>query len=353
RIVPTRQRIVKKSLYAFELEQLKKELTAHSMPGFAGMQIFKWIYKQGKYNTESWSNVSQKVKSYIQQNMDMQLPKVIRYKMAKDGTLKFLIALKDNKTVEMVVIFSKNRTTLCISTQIGCAIGCTFCHTATMGFERNLTVEEIVGQFLLARQWLQDRDPQEKKINNIVYMGQGEPLLNFTNVNKATNIFMQEQGLGIGQRKITLSTSGLVPQMEKLDSFPPINIAISLHATQNTIRTRLIPINRIYNLEKLFETIKKIPLKAHRYITYEYLLIAGLNDRKEDILGLDRLIEKKKSKINLIPFNEYPQAHYKKPSEQKTLWFKDQLIKLGHVCTVRETKGEDILAACGQLKAQN
>ena len=341
---------MKKNLFAFDLEQLKKDLDTHSLPRFAGAQIFRWIYKQEKYDPDNWSNVGKRVKEYVSKHMDMELPKIIRHKTAKDGTVKFLVGLKDGKTVEMVALFSKKRTTLCLSTQIGCAVGCSFCHTATMGFKRNLEVEEITGQFLIAKQWLKDNLTGDKEINNIVYMGQGEPLLNYDNVKKATVIFMQEQGPGLGQRKITLSTSGIIPQMEKLASFPPINIAISLHATQNTLRSKLIPINKTYNLEKMFETIKKIPLKAHRRITYEYLLIAGVNDRQEDIKGLNRLIEKRKSKINLIPFNEYPETQYKRPDRKRMLWFKDQLIKCGHVCTIRETKGDDILAACGQLK---
>ena len=341
---------MKKSLYALDLDQLKKDLSAQTLPEFAAGQIYRWIYKKGEQDPVNWSNVGKKVKQYIHDHMDRELPKIIQHKKAKDGTLKFLVAFKDSKTVEMVVIFAKDRITLCLSTQVGCAVGCNFCYTATMGFERNLEVQEIIGQFLIARQWLKDNFIKDKKINNIVYMGQGEPLLNFSNVKNATIIFMQEQGLGLGQRKITLSTSGIVPQIEKLESFPPINIAISLHATQNTVRSKLIPINKTYNLEKLFRAISKIPLKAHRRITYEYLLIAGVNDGREDLKGLERLIEKRKSKINLIPFNEYPQTLYKRPSTQRMLWFRDQLIKCGYVCTIRESKGDDILAACGQLK---
>jgi 23S rRNA (adenine2503-C2)-methyltransferase len=192
----------------------------------------------------------------------------------------------------------------------------------------------------------------DEKLTNIVYMGQGEPLHNYENVKKATENFLEHKGFALGQRRITLSTSGLVPKIKMLADFPPVNIAISLHAAHNNIRTELMPINKVYDLERLFEAIKTIPLKAHRRITYEYLLIDSYNDRMEDIEALAELLHKKESKVNLIPFNEYPGSAYKRPSKQKTLWFMDQLIKKGFTCTIRATKGDDILAACGQLKTE-
>ena len=198
-----------------------------------------------------------------------------------------------------------------------------------------------------------DEVNSEEKLTNIVYMGQGEPLHNFENMKKATLIFMSEKGLGLGQRRITLSTSGLVPAIEKLaEDFPPVNIALSLHSARNDVRTELMPINKVYDLERLFKAIKLIPLKAHRRITYEYLLIDGMNDSMEDVVALANLLNSKESKINLIPFNEFPGSKYKRPSEQKIMWFLDQMIKRGFTCTIRTTKGSDILAACGQLKSE-
>ncbi len=183
-------------------------------------------------------------------------------------------------------------------------------------------------------------------------MGQGEPLHNFDNVKKAPIIFMEELGFGLGQRKITLSTSGLAPQIEKLWDFPPINIAISLHAAHNNIRSELMPINKAHDLERLFKAIRSVPLKAYRRITYEYLLIDSLDDRPEDIEALAELLDKEKSKVNLIPFNEYPDSKFKRPSNAKIIWFQEELLKRGFVCTTRTTKGQDILAACGQLKSE-
>ena len=217
-----------------------------------------------------------------------------------------------------------------------------------MGLKRHLEVGEIVGQFMAIGKEL----GHEKRLTNIVYMGQGEPLHNFENVKNATVIFMEDHGLCLGQRKITLSTSGLVPQIEKLSDFPPVNVAISLHASRDDIRTELMPINKVYDLKRLFTAIRKIPLKAHRHITYEYLLIKDLNDGEEDIEGLARLLPVKVSKVNIIPFNEYPGSNFKRPSEEKIIWFQKSLLAKGLITTIRATKGQDILAACGQLKSE-
>ena len=284
--------------------------------------------------------------------MGLVLPKIIWEGISTDGTRKYLLQLEDKQTIECVVIPAKNRITLCVSTQVGCAIGCSFCHTGTMGLKRNLKIEEIVGQYLVINKHLKEKINAETRITNIVYMGQGEPLHNFEFVKNATIILMEEKGLGLGQRKITLSTSGLVPQIEKLSEFPPVNVAISLHASHDNIRTELMPINKVYDLKRLFNAIKKIPLKAHRHITYEYILIKELNDRQEDIDGLVVLLPKKVSKVNLIPFNEYPGSEFKRPSNDRILWFQNQLLDNGIITTIRATKGQDILAACGQLKSE-
>jgi 23S rRNA (adenine2503-C2)-methyltransferase len=341
-----------RSLFSLTLDQLRSELVAAGFTKFSADQVYHWLYKQMNFDVESWSNVSKKVKAYIGENYSLELPRVIWDGLSKDGTRKFLLRLDGGDTVESVVIAAPGRLTLCVSSQVGCAIGCTFCHTGTMGFKRHLSPGEIVGQLVGITSWLRkETSDSELRISNMVYMGQGEPLHNYEAVKTATHIFMEEKGLGYGQRKITLSTSGLVPQIEKLWDFPPINVAISLHAAHDKIRTELMPINKVYDLRKLFEAIKTIPLKAHRRITYEYLLIDGLNDRQEDLDGLCDLLDKKESKVNLIPFNEYPESSFKRPSNNKINWFMKSLNDRGIVCTVRATKGEDILAACGQLKS--
>ncbi|MBL6990393.1 MAG: 23S rRNA (adenine(2503)-C(2))-methyltransferase RlmN [Bacteriovoracaceae bacterium] len=337
------------SLFSFTLAELREYFSSNSLSKFSADQIFGWCYKKYMFEVDCWSNVSNKTKAHIEQYLDNHIPEVVWVGLSKDGTRKFIVKMKDGETVESVIIPSKDRLTMCISSQVGCAIGCTFCYTGTMGFKRHLGSHEIIGQYLALSKWLIDNIDQNLRISNIVYMGQGEPLHNFDNVKKATEIFMESKGAALGQRKITLSTSGLVPQIEKLASFPPVNIAISLHASNDDIRDELMPINKRYDLQRLFQAIDKIPLKAFRRITYEYLLIKDFNDGQSDIKGLCRLLNKSKSKINLIPFNEYPDSKFKRPKEDKILWFRDQLIKAGYVCTIRQSKGNDILAACGQL----
>jgi 23S rRNA (adenine2503-C2)-methyltransferase len=212
---------------------------------------------------------------------------------------------------------------------------------------------EIIAQYLTVMNFLKENNLLESdRVSNIVFMGQGEPLHNFENVKSAITNLLETRGIGIGQRRITLSTSGYVPQLTNLVDFPPVNIAISLHSARNEVRDLLMPINKVFDLEKLFEAIKSVPLKAYRRITYEYLLIDNVNDTLEDIEALSRLLYRKESKINLIPFNEYPGSEFKRPSPEKVEWFCRQLLAKNFICTVRQSKGGDILAACGQLKTQ-
>ena len=343
----------KPSLYDLSMDKLTDYLTERGYKKFNSVQVYNWAYRFFGKPIEEWSNVSNKIKEDLRRDFHWDMPKVIWHGLSKDGTRKFLMQLSDKQTVETVAIPARDRLTLCISSQVGCAIGCTFCHTGTMGLKRHLEAHEIVGQFLVIGKWLKENVCPDTRLTNIVYMGQGEPLHNYENVKTATQIFMEDHGLGLGQRRITLSTSGLVPSIEKLGSFPPVNIAISLHAAHDNIRTELMPINKVYDLKRLFEAIRKIPLKAHRRITYEYLLIEGMNDRLEDISALCKLLDITKSKINLIPFNEYPESEFKRPSASRIKWFQDQLISRGYVCTTRVTMGTDILAACGQLKSEH
>ncbi len=336
------------SFFSFTYEKLQDFVIQKGGKVFNAKQIFDWVYKKREFNPLNWSNISHSLKQIFADEVSFQLPTIVWSAVSKDGTQKFLLGLKDGKTIEAVAIAAPNRFTICVSSQVGCAVGCTFCHTGTQGLTRHLSVEEIVGQYLLVDQVLQLNG---NRLTNIVYMGQGEPLHNFENVKSATQIFLDHNGLFLGQRRITLSTSGLVPQILKLDDFPPVNIAISLHSPDNKVRSELMPINKAYDIERLFAAIKTIPLKAHRYITFEYLLIDQVNDRDEDIEGLCRLLPFKTSKINLIPFNDFPGSKYKKPKAHRVVEFRDALLLAGYVCTIRQTKGDDILAACGQLKS--
>lgn len=343
---------MKKHILNYNLAELTAELTETGFSKFSAKQVFDWVYKKKNLDINSWSNISKKLRAHLLEGFSTELPKVIWDGLSKDGTRKFLLKLKDGETIETVLIPARDRLTQCISSQVGCAIGCTFCHTGTMGLTRHLETFEVTGQYLAITLWLQENVHPDERITNIVYMGQGEPLHNFDNVKRATENFLDDIAFGMGQRRITLSTSGLVAKIKKLDEFPPVNIAISLHSAKNDVRSELMPINKAQNLEMLFEAIKSIPLKAHRRITYEYLLIKDKNDTEEDIDALCNLLNRKESKINLIPFNEYPDSEYKKPSKAKILWFMQELNSRGYTCTVRQTKGDDILAACGQLKSE-
>lgn len=331
---------------------LMQDLVESGYQKFVAKQILDWVYKKYEFNIDNWKNVSKKCREYFKESFEFKLPEVIFHIKSVDGTRKFLVKFEDGETVETVVIPARNRLTQCISSQVGCAIGCTFCHTGTMGLKRHLKAGEITGQFFAITLWLKNNVHEEERLTNIVFMGQGEPLHNYKNVKSATENFLNQNIFGLGQRKVTLSTSGLVPKIKMLHDFPPVNIAISLHAAHNDTRTELMPINKNYDLEKLFDAIKTIPLKAHRRITYEYLLIAGVNDKKSDVDALAKLLKRSESKINLIPFNEYPGSDYKRPSNKQILWFMDQMCQKGFTCTIRATKGEDILAACGQLKSE-
>jgi len=344
---------MKPSFFDLTHEDLKTLLVEKGLTPFAATQMFDWVYKKWVHDPQQWSNVSKAGKEFFTENYDFSLLKIVWSGLSKDGTRKFLVKMNDGQTVETVAIPARERLTLCVSSQVGCAVGCTFCHTATQGLKRHLKPSEVVGQYMTIQKWLHENVSADTKLTNIVYMGQGEPLHNYENMKKATQIFMNEKGLGLGQRRITLSTSGLVPAIEKLAlDFPPVNIAISLHSARNDVRTEMMPINKVYDLERLFTAIKQIPLKAHRRITYEYLLADGINDTLEDVVALGKLLNPKESKINLIPFNEYPGSKYHRPSEEKIMWFLDQMIKRGFTCTIRTTKGSDILAACGQLKSE-
>jgi 23S rRNA (adenine2503-C2)-methyltransferase len=340
-----------KSIYGFTLSSLREYLLERGFAKYAADQIYRWIYRHQDLDYSSWSNVAKKIKQHASEQWSFQLPKIIRQQLSSDGTVKFLFEMQDLKSVEAVVIPAKDRLTLCLSTQVGCAIGCTFCNTATQGFERNLTAAEMVGQLLTINRWLGQQRPDSMQVSNIVYMGQGEPLQNLPQVKIATTIFMEPLGFGISQRKITLSTSGLVAGIEQLKDFPPVNIALSLHSPFDQVRSSLMPINRAHSLEDVLQAIKSLPLKAHRSITYEYLLIKGINDRMEDVQELVRILDHTTSKINLIRYNQFPGSSYQAPSDQQMIWFRDQLISRGLVCTNRASKGEDIMAACGQLKS--
>jgi len=342
----------RRPIFDYSPMELQEFLNSHGFADFTSRELDKWFFRKKDLDQNKWDKISKVNKEHLNTLLSFELPKVVWQGLSSDGTRKFLIGLEDGNSVEAVAIPAKDRLTLCISSQVGCAIGCTFCHTGTQGLTRNLKVHEIVGQFLSVSQWLIQNVSKDSRLTNIVFMGQGEPLHNFKNVKRSVELFVNPHGIALSKTKVTLSTSGLVPQIEKWEEFPDINVAISLHAVRDDLRSKLMPINKRHDLKRLFDALKNIPLKTSRRITYEYLMIADLNDQLQDIEGLCELLPRKQSKINLIPFNEYPGSEYKRPSNDQVLWFQDQLHQRGYTCTIRVTKGDDILAACGQLKTE-
>lgn len=337
---------------SFDTERWKSFCKEQHLPLYLAKQAMGHIYRHFNFEIETWTDISKKNRTFLKEQFDFSLPQIISEQRSQDGTVKYLLKLQDAEAIEAVLIPAEKRLTLCLSSQVGCALGCRFCRTATQGLKRHLSTEEVVSQFMLLSVHLQ-KNPVKglQKITNIVYMGQGEPLHNFENMKQATHIFVDPQGLGLGQRRITLSTSGMVPEIERLSEFPAINLAVSLHSPRDAVRSEIMPINRSYNLQKLFRALDALPLKGHRHITFEYILIDGVTNTKEDLIALKNSLDPKRAKINLIPFNPFPGSPYQRPSHEKNLWFRDSLIKMGLVCTMRVTKGDDVLAACGQLKS--
>jgi 23S rRNA (adenine2503-C2)-methyltransferase len=299
---------------------------------------------------ELWTrHVSRELVQKLKSSFNFSLPDVIDQQESEDGTVKFQIRFQDNMEVETVLIPFHKRQTICLSTQVGCAMNCSFCYTGTQGLKRNLTAGEIVGQYVVAHRWLKQREPKSAN-PSIVFMGQGEPLHNADEVLEAIKIFNDDKLIGIGLRQITLSTVGYLPGMSRISDYPKINFALSLHSPFQEERVKLIPLGARYPLRDVMNELDKIQLRARQFITYEYLLISNLNMSDEHVKGLCDLLGNRKAIINLIPFNPFPGSEYQRPSTQEIEVFKEKLVKRKLRVMVRKTKGDDILAACGQLK---
>jgi len=311
--------------------------------------IFNHIYKKKKLFGPI-HNLSKKSYEYLQENYNFDLPEIITVSKAEDKTVKFLFKLHDKKTIETVLIPFNGKYTICLSSQVGCAMKCSFCFTGTQGLKRNLGTSEIIGQYLVAQKWLTEHRPQDNIISNIVFMGQGEPLHNFDSVKKACEIFLCNHGSSIGHQKITISTSGFIPGLKRWnEEMPGVNLALSLHSPFTDKRNELIPLNKKYPLSEVMEYIDQIILAKKQFITYEYLLIDNFNDSYEDAIETGKLLEGKSAYINLIPFNPFPGTEYKRSSEEKIKNFKVVLDTFKIPTLIRITKGDKVLAACGQL----
>jgi 23S rRNA (adenine2503-C2)-methyltransferase len=321
-------------------------------------QVWQWIYGWGVRDFAAMTNLAKDYRALLAERFEVTVPEVVGRQISTDGTRKYLVRIAGGHEVEVVYIPETDRGTLCISSQVGCTLTCSFCHTGTQKLVRNLTAGEIVGQVMLARddlnEWPVPGAPKEevRLISNIVLMGMGEPLYNFDNVRDAMKVVMDGEGIALGRRRITLSTSGVVPEIARTATEIGCLLAVSFHATTDEVRDQLVPINKRWNIATLLEALKAYPgLSNSERITFEYVMLEGVNDSKEDAHRLVKLLEGIPAKVNLIPFNEWPGAPYKRSSGNRIHAFADIIYKAGYASPIRTPRGEDIMAACGQLKS--
>jgi 23S rRNA (adenine2503-C2)-methyltransferase len=326
-----------------ELEQAVAEL---GTPRYRGRQIFHWIYRRGVTDFQAMTNLGLEDRKALSAHFAVEGPAIVSRQTSVDGTIKFLLRLGDGREIEAVYIPDTPAQTFCISTQVGCAIGCGFCLTGRMGLTRHLTAGEIAGQVrALAHETGLAGTPF-----NIVLMGMGEPLHNYDGTMKALGILADEHGLGVHPRRVTLSTVGILPALEKLATAPLMpNLAISLHATTDELRNQLVPVNRRYSLKDLLDACRRFPLARRRRITFEYVLLDGVNDTPEDARRLVKLLDGIKAKVNLMPLNEAAGFPFKRPADERVNAFARILADRGVRVMVRKSRGRDIRAACGQL----
>ena len=347
--VPSRLNILGLSRVALEAE-----VTKLGLPKFRAKQLWRWVWRHGLTSFDEMSDLAKPVRDQFAKIFTADRPVVSRRLQSVDGTVKWLLRFPDGQEAESVYIPDKNRGTLCISSQVGCTLTCSFCHTGTQKLVRNLTVEEICGQVLLVMDELADwpAGKPNRRLTNIVLMGMGEPLFNYKNVAEAMRIIMCGEGVALSKRRITLSTSGVVPEIKRCGDDLGVNLAISLHAVRDELRNMLVPINRKYPLAELIEACRNYPgLSNARRITWEYVMLGGVNDSDEDCQTLLRMIEGIPSKLNLIPFNPWPGSPYVCSSEDRIRAFSNRAMKAGYASPVRTPRGRDIFAACGQLKS--
>jgi 23S rRNA (adenine2503-C2)-methyltransferase len=339
------------SFYSFNLKDLNSLFTAEGLsPSVAG-KLFNWHYKHAR-EEECKKDISKSAQEFIKHKFNFSLPTISKIQHSEDRTVKFLLTLQDGKEVETVLLPFQGKYSLCLSSQVGCAMKCSFCFTGMQGLFRNLKTEEIVGQFLVARQWLMVNRPEDGRIQNIVFMGQGEPLHNFDAVKTACEIFLSQHGLSIADHKITISTAGYLPGLKRWkDEMPDVNIALSLHSTDREKRNELIPLNKKYPLEEIIQFVDVIPTGRKRFVTFEYLLIKDFNDSEKEAISLGEFLKERKALINLIPFNPIPGSKYLRPEEKIVEKFKAILDDYKIPTMIRGTKGHEILAACGQLNS--
>jgi 23S rRNA (adenine2503-C2)-methyltransferase len=350
------------NLVGLTRDKMREVLIAHGTPEKQAKmrvgQIWQWIYLWGVRDFDAMTNLSKAFRAQLAEEFVIQLPEVVTRQVSKDGTRKYLVRIAGGHEVEVVYIPEEDRGTLCVSSQVGCTLTCSFCHTGTQKLVRNLTAAEIIGQVMVARDDLGEwpeigaRNNEKRLLSNIVLMGMGEPLYNFENVRDAMKIAMDPEGIQLSRRRITLSTSGVVPEIARTAQEIGCQLAISFHATTDEVRDKLVPINKRWNIAELLEVLKAYPKVSNsERITFEYVMLHGVNDSDDDARRLVELIKGIPAKINLIPFNEWPGAPYKRSSNNRIRAFSEIVYQAGYASPIRKPRGEDIMAACGQLKS--
>jgi 23S rRNA (adenine2503-C2)-methyltransferase len=337
-----------KNLRDFTYDELIGEVAALGEKPYRALQIYKWVFGRLVDSVDSMTDISKAFRDRLKEEYTISGPGVIDVAASTDGTKKFLSECADGARLESVIIPEAKRLTLCVSSQAGCALGCRFCMTGLAGFVRNLTLSELAGQVISANGLLEDG----QRLTNVVLMGMGEPLLNYDNVVRFLHILTDGRAFGFSHNKVTLSTAGIVPGIKRLAEDSNVNLAVSLNATTDEVRDRLMPVNRKYPLSELMEALRRYPLKGKKHVTIEYVLIKDVNDTLSDARRLVSLLRVVKCKINLIPLNEFPGSEFKRPSGERVSAFHKIIMDAGYNVVVRSSKGVDIEAACGQLRGR-
>ncbi len=342
----------KTNLLGLDRATLKAYFTEIGEKPFRAQQVLQWIHQRGVSQFDAMTDLSKALRTKLEQVSRIQAPEVVEEQIASDGTRKWLLRLEDGNCIETVFIPEDDRGTLCVSSQVGCMLNCSFCSTARQGFNRNLEPQEIIGQLWVAARALGQNTGScdERVITNIVMMGMGEPLLNFDNVVQAMGIMLDDWAYGLSKRRITLSTAGVVPAIDRLREVLPVSLAVSLHAPNDELRNELVPINKKYPISELLAACKRyVAGDSRRRITFEYVMIDGLNDSLDHARQLVRCLSGVPAKINLIPFNPFPGSDYQRSPQNRIDRFRDVLVRAGLITVTRKTRGDDIDAACGQL----
>jgi 23S rRNA (adenine2503-C2)-methyltransferase len=344
---------MQKNLLDLDAHALTAYFTEMGEKPFRAKQLLRWIYQVGESDFSAMTDIAGTLRNKLAQCASITVPDIVKEELSDDGTRKWLLSVGNGNAVEAVYIPESTRGTLCISSQAGCALDCSFCSTGKQGFNRNLSVAEIIGQLWWANHQLGKNAEGNWAISNVVMMGMGEPLLNYDNTVSALRLMLDDQAYGLSRRRVTVSTSGIVPAMDRLREDCPVALAVSLHAPNDSLRDQLVPINQKYPLKELLAACRRYLEKAPRdFITFEYVLLDGINDSVQQAHELVRLVRDVPCKFNLIPFNPFPQSPYKRSRPDAIQRFRDVLMQADIITTTRKTRGDDIAAACGQLAGQ-